>query len=49
MGLGIAEIDQHSVAHVFRDKAGEAADGLGDRAVIGADEVAQVLGIELRR
>ena len=35
--LRIAEIDQHAVAHVFGDKAVEAADGVGDSAVIGAD------------
>ena len=49
MGLRIAEIDQHPVAHVFRDKAVKAADRIGDRAVIGADELAQILGIESRR
>ena len=30
MGLRIAEIDQHAVAHVFRDEPAEALHGLGD-------------------
>jgi len=46
VGLGIAEIDQHSVAHVFGDKAGEPGDRVGDRAVIRADHLAQILGVE---
>jgi hypothetical protein len=49
MGLRIAKIDQHAVAHVFRDKPGEAGDGVGDTAVIGADNLAKILGIESRR
>ena len=38
MRLRIAEIDQHAIAHVLGDKAGEAADRVGDGAVIGADQ-----------
>lgn len=45
----IAEIDQDPIAHVFGDKAVEAADRGGDAAMIGADHIAQILGIELRR
>ena len=47
--LRVAEIDQHPVAHVLGDKAVEAGDRLGDRAVVGADDLAQVLGVEPRR
>ena len=49
MRLRIAEIDQHPVAHVFGDKAVEAADRLGDGAVIGADQLAQILRVNARR
>ena len=45
----VAEINQNTVAHVFRDKAVEARDDLGDGAVIGGDDLAQILGIEPRR
>ena len=47
--LGIAEINEHAVAHVFGDKTAKAADGVGDAAVVGADDLAQILGIEARR
>jgi hypothetical protein len=49
MRLGIAEIDQHPVAHVFGDKAGEPRHRRGDAAVVSADDLAQILGIELLR
>ena len=49
MRLRIAEIDQHPVAHVFGDKAVEAADRLGDGAVVGADQLAQILRVKPRR
>src|SRR4029077_2049072 len=49
MRLGIAEIDQHAVAHIFGDKTVKAGDGVGDAAVVGADDLAQILGIEARR
>ena len=45
MRLRIAEIDQHPVAHVFGDKAVEAADRLGDGAVVVADQLAQILRV----
>ena len=44
----IAEIDQHAVAHVLGDKAVEAPTTLGNGAVIGGDDLAQILGIEPR-
>jgi hypothetical protein len=49
MRLRIAEIDQHPVAHVFGDKAIEAADRLGHGAVIAPDQLPQILRIEPRR
>jgi hypothetical protein len=45
----VAEIHQNAVAHVFRDKSIEPGDNLGNGAVIGADDLAQILGIEARR
>ena len=47
--LRIPEIDQNSVAHVLGDKPGEARDRIGDAAVIGADNLSQILGIEALR
>ena len=44
--LGIAEIDQHAVAHVFGDEAVEARDHAGRAFVVGGDDVAQVFRIE---
>jgi hypothetical protein len=43
MRLGIAEIDQHAIAHIFGDEAVEPVDGIGDRAVVVPDQLAQVL------
>jgi len=48
MRLGIAEINQHAVAHVLGDKTAEAADRVGDTAMVDADDLAQILGIEAR-
>ena len=45
----IAEIDQHPVAHEFGDKAVVARDDAGNGVLIGADLLAQFLGVELRR
>ena len=49
MGSRVAEIDQHAVAHILGDKAIEPRDNRRHRAVIGADQVAQILRVELRR
>ena len=49
MGARVAEVDQHAVAHILGDKAVEPGDDFGDRAVIGADQLAQILGVETRR
>src|SRR6516162_6321 len=42
------EIHQYAVAHVLGDKAVEAPDDLGDGAMVCGDDLAQILGIELR-
>ena len=49
VGLGIAEIGQHPVAHVLGDEPAGLGDLLGAAAVIGADDLAHVLGIEPSR
>jgi hypothetical protein len=46
MRLGIAEIDQDSVAHILGDKTAKTADGVGNAAMIGADDLTQILRIE---
>jgi hypothetical protein len=45
----VAEINENTVAHVFRNKAIEPGDDLGDGTVIRGDDLAQILGIEPRR
>ena len=49
VGLGIAEIGEHAVAHVLGDETAVALDQLRAAAMIGADDPAHVLGIEPRR
>jgi hypothetical protein len=49
MCLRIAEIDQHPVAHEFGDKAVIARDDAGNRVLIDAELLAQLLGIEPHR
>jgi hypothetical protein len=49
VGQRIAEIGQHPVAHVLRDEPTGLADEIGAAAVIRADDLAQILGIEPRR
>ena len=46
--LGIAKIDQYAVAHILGDKTAKAANGVVDTAMVGADDLAQILGIEAR-
>ena len=48
VGARIAEIDQHPVAHVFGDKTFQPGDDFGDGAVIGGDDLAQILRVEPR-
>src|SRR5215472_6696123 len=45
---GVSEIGQHAVAHVFGDEAIEPCDDLGDGTMVGAEDVAQILGVETR-
>ena len=45
VGLRIAEIHQHAVAHVFGHEAAETAHGLGDAFLIGRNDLAQVLRV----
>jgi hypothetical protein len=49
MGSRIAEINEHAVAHVLRDKAVEAIDDVADGAVISGVDFAQFLRIEPQR
>jgi hypothetical protein len=44
--LRIAEINQDAVAHVAGDKPAKSFDDLCDAAMVGADDPAQILGIE---
>ena len=45
MRARVAEIDENAVAHVLGDEAIEHGDDLGDRAVISADQLAQILRV----
>jgi hypothetical protein len=45
MGLRIAEIDQHAVAHVFRHEPAEPLHSLGDALLISGNDLAQVLRV----
>ena len=49
VGLRIAEIDQHAVAHVLRYEPAEALHSLGDALLIGGNDLAQVLRVHARR
>jgi len=40
MRLGIAEINQYPIAHILGDKTAKVADGVGDAAMVGADNLA---------
>jgi hypothetical protein len=46
VGLGEAEVGEHAVAHQLSDHALIAGDGPGNRALVGAEQVAHVLRIE---
>ena len=46
MGLRVAKIDQNPIAHVLGDEPINAADGRGDRTVIVADHLTQILGVK---
>jgi hypothetical protein len=47
--LGIAEIGQDPVAHIFGDEAAGLGDEVFAEPMIGADDLAHILGIEPRR
>ena len=49
MGLRVAEVDEHAVAHVFRHEPAEALHGLGDALLIGGNDLAQVFRVHARR
>jgi hypothetical protein len=49
MGSRVAEIGEHAVAHVFRDKPVGAPDDIGNSAVVGSNDLAQILGVEPSR
>src|SRR5215472_16363129 len=49
MRMRVAQIDQYAVAHILGDKPVEGSDDIGNRAVKGGDDLAQILGIEPRR
>ena len=43
--LGITEVDENAVAHVFRDEAAEALHSICDALLVGRDKLAQVLRV----
>ena len=45
MGLRIAKIHEHPVAHIVRHEPAEAADGFRDTFPIGGNDLAQVLRV----
>src|SRR6516165_10874876 len=47
--LGVAKINEYAVAHVLGDKSSEAGDRVGHAAMIGTDNLAQILGVVTRR
>ena len=49
VGLGIAEIHQHPIAHVLRYEAAEALHGLRDALLIGRNDLAQVFRVHAGR
>ena len=49
MGLRIAEIGQHAVAHVFGDETAVALNACRRAPMVGADDVSHVLGVEPAR
>jgi len=49
VGLGIAEISQHPVAHILGDETAGLGDLLGAGTVIGTDDLAHILGVQPSR
>ena len=49
MGLRIAEVHKHAIAHVLRYEPAKALHGLGDALLVGGNDLAQVLGVHASR
>jgi hypothetical protein len=49
MRLRIAEINEHTIAHVLRDEAAKALHCPSDAFLIGRDDFTEVLGVHTRR
>jgi hypothetical protein len=45
MRCRIAEVNQHTIAHISGDEASEATHGLGDAPLVGRNHLAQVLWV----
>ena len=48
VGLGVAEIHQHPVAHVLGYEAAEVLHGISDALLVGADDLAEVFRVHAR-
>ena len=46
MGLRIAKIGEHPVAHIFGDETAGLRDEIGAAVVVGANDLTHVLGVE---
>jgi hypothetical protein len=44
VGLGIPQIHEHTIAHVFRYEAAEALHGVGDALLVGRDDLGRSSG-----
>jgi len=49
MGLWIAKIHEHTITHVFRHEAAEAAHDLGDAFLVSGNYLSQVLWVQAGR
>ena len=49
MSLGIAEVDQHPIAHVLRYEPAEALHGIRNALLIGRNDFAEVFGVHACR
>jgi hypothetical protein len=45
VGVGIPEVDQHPIAHVLRNEAAEALNGLGDALLVSRSYLAEVFRV----
>ena len=43
--MGVAEVDQHPVAHELRDETAEATHGLRDARLIGRNDLAEIFRV----